>query len=105
MQIYKYLIIILFNMSKKEKIRYLGRDEKMDSIGIPINPNPHAKQSTKSEFWTELGTIFIGADDIVGFFLSIVLAILFIIKWTFYLIGKYVFRFDIKKPIAKKKKA
>ena len=92
-------------MSKKEKNLYLGRDEKMDSIGVPINPNAHAKQSKKSEFWEDLGSIFVGADDVVGFFLSIILAIFLIIKWIFYLIGKYVLRLKINKPIVKKKKA
>jgi len=75
-------------MIHKEKIRYVGRDERMDSIGIPINPHAHAKQSTTSEFWTDLLTIFIGVDDIVGMFLSILFAIFFTLKWTFYLIGK-----------------
>ena len=49
-------------MIHKEKIRYVGRDERMDSIGIPINPHAHAKQSTiVSEFdirmfWEQIPT-------------------------------------------------
>ncbi len=49
-------------------------------------------------------TIFIGADDILGFFLSIIFAVLFIIKWVLFLVGKYVFRFDLQKPKTRKRK-
>lgn len=86
------------------KNKYLRKDEKTGIVGIPINPNRHAKQSLRSEFWQDFLTIFIGADDIFGFFLSIISAVLFIITWTLFLVGKYVFRLDLKKPKPRKRK-
>ncbi len=91
-------------MNKKEEIYNFEKDNEFNIVGIPINSNQHLKKSTKSEFWKELGTIFISADDMIGLSISIFLAIIFTIKWTFYLIKKYIFRFNVSKPTIKNKK-
>ncbi len=88
----------------KKRIVDLGKDEKMDLIGIPINPHKGSKQSLKSEFWTELGTIFTGNDDMIGVFMSIILAFIFVIRWLFFLMNKYLLRLNMNKPAVKKKK-
>lgn len=38
-------------MSKNKKTDHIGKDEKMDLIGIPINPYEHAKLPAKSPYW------------------------------------------------------
>ncbi len=78
-------------------------DRVTESIGMPINPHRHAKQSKKSEFWTDFLEIFTGADDPVGFVRSILLAILFVLKWGIYLIGARLFRLKLNKPKVKHK--
>ena len=78
-------------------------DRITESTGIPINPHRHAKQSKKSEFWTDFLTIFAGVDDPVGFVLSIFLAIAFVLKWGIYLIGAGLFRLKLNKPKVKHK--
>ena len=78
-------------------------DRVTESIGIPINPHRHAKQSKKSEFWTDFLTIFSGVDDPVGFVMSVILAIMFTLKWGVFLIGKGIFRLNLVKPRVKRK--
>jgi len=84
-------------LKKKESFHYLGKDPQMDAIGIPINPYTKGKKSLWTEFWTDFIHIFI-ASDILGIFFSILEAIFFIIKWTFFLIGKFILRLNINKP-------
>lgn len=80
----------------------LGKDPLLDSMGIPMNPGIHVKQSKTSEFWTEFLSIFTGSSDLVGILFSLVLAIFFTGKWVAYLIGKFLLRLNVKKPIARK---
>jgi len=59
-------------------------------MGIPINPHRHAKKSLRSEFWGDFLAIFTGVDDPVGVVFSVLLAVIFLIKWGFFLIGRLV---------------
>ena len=94
-----------FGMKSSKDIGHTGRDKYMDSIGIPINPHKHnAKLSIKNKFWNGLLTIFVAPNDIIGIILSVFSAILFVLEWGFYLIGNYLFKFDIEEPKAKKYK-
>jgi len=79
------------------------KDRITESIGMPINPHRHAKQPKQSEFWTDFLTIFTGADDPVGFVMSIGIAIAFVLKWGLFLIGAGIFRLKLNKPRVKKK--
>jgi len=70
---------------------------------VPINPHPRkAKKSLAAEFWEDFLMIFITADSFIGILLSIVLAIAFLFRWLFFLVGKYLIRLDIKKPSVRK---
>ncbi len=60
----------------------------------------HAKQSLWTEFWTDFIAILSGASDVVGLFLSAVSSIVFIIKWTFFVVGRLILRQDMQKPSA-----
>lgn len=73
----------------------------MDQI-IPINPYPGAKKSKKTEFWTDLVSLFMGVDDPVGAVMAVTLAIGFVFKWGFFLLGK-VLGLKLTKPKVKKK--
>ena len=79
-------------MKKPIYIRSTAQDERLDSIGITINPHPGAKKTKKQEFFTDLVALLIVPE----------LVLLFIIEWAGFLIGKYVLGKDLKKPEMKK---
>lgn len=70
-------------------------------MGIPINPHKHAKKSLWSEFWQDFLTIFVGVDDLVGVVFSVILAVFFVFRWGFFLIGK-VLGLRLRMPSVKK---
>ncbi len=90
-------------MKKPIYAHHIARDARMDSIGIPINPNRHAEKTLWQEFWTDFIGIFGGAD-FAGLILGVIYAIVFIIGWGFFLAGKFVFRMNLEKPKTSKNK-
>lgn len=61
-------------MSKKEKIEFIGKDEKLDSIGIPVNP--HSANLGSPQFTKD-------PKFIVFIFILAILIIVLIIYWFF----------------------
>lgn len=85
-------------------VHRIARDARMDSIGVPINPNLHAEKTLWQEFWTDFLLIFVGLDDIIGIILSVFIAVMFVIKWGFFLAGRFVLRMNLEKPKTNKNK-
>ena len=65
-------------MREKEKINNLGRDDKMNLIGVPINPH---SAKLGSPYWTK-DPIFI-----ISIFVLSIWIIVLIFKFIFHLIG------------------
>jgi len=65
---------------------------------IPMGSGKYAEKSLANEFWTDFLFIFSSADSIIGIFISIILAILFIFKWLLFLIEKFILRMNVEKP-------
>ena len=91
-------------MKKPIYAHHIARDVRMDSIGVPINPNRHAEKTLWQEFWTDFLLIFVGLDDIIGIILSVFIAVMFVIKWGFFLVGRFVLRMNLEKPKTSKNK-
>lgn len=90
-------------MKKPIYAYHIARDARMNSIGIPINPNRHAEKTLWQEFWRDFIGIFGGAD-FVGLVLGVICAIFFIISWGFFLVGKFILRMNLEKPKTSKNK-
>ncbi len=90
-------------MTNQIYARNISHDERLDSIGIIINPPSGAKKTLRQEFWTDFIGIFTAPDDIIGVALGAICAIWFVLAWGFFLMGKFVFRMNLEKPKAKSK--
>ena len=76
----------------------------LNSTKVPINPKRHyAKESSISQFCMDIESCFTGGYDMFDFILAFISAVILVINWVLFLIGKFVLRLNLNKPKVKKK--
>ena len=70
---------------------------------IPMGSGRYAEKSLWNEFWTDFIHIFsAGGPDVIGIIFAVGYSLIFILRWLFFLIERFILKLNVKKPEVKK---